>query len=375
MKLIPVLSCLCLAAASLPAQTFLLLPATAGPASELPNNEGFSPAFTAENARVQMLFSETEVGAATLVADQLSLRYDGPIPAAGAPGPFSIQRLQIRIGSTSVPLPGADFAANLSQPLQTVFDHPWTFLPDQGAGSPHGWGDPAGSLQFTFDFPMTVVIPPGGWLVIELSIEGNNLPAFGFAHAILDGATTSGGVQNGTSVTFGQGCPAGTGLPAATMTTTGVYGPGAAHWLNGQNLGANAFVIAAFGIDNTMSGGTPLPLTFPGTNCTLYLDPIVLGLVIADANGAVLGKQPGAALVLPPDNTAFAGLAVYEQLVSLVATANPTGLVFSNAATVTLGSFATLGRGTYSVSNVSDANATIATSVRPFGYAVQLRTL
>jgi hypothetical protein len=206
-------------------------------------------------------------------------------------------------------------------------------------------------------------------------IEGNNLPNFGFAHAILDGATTSGGVQNGTSVPFGQGCPAGTGLPPATMTTIGTYGPGAAHWLNGQNLGANAFVIAAFGVDNTMSGGTPLPLTFPGTNCTLYLDPIVLGLAISDNNGAVVGRQPGAALVLPPDNAAFAGLAVYEQLVSLVATANPTGLVFSNAATVTLGSFATLGRGTYAVSNVTDANATIATSVRPFGYAVQLRTL
>jgi hypothetical protein len=79
-------------------------------------------------------------------------------------------------------------------------------------------------------------------------MEGNNIAQFGFSHAILDGATTSGGITNGNAATYGQGCSAGTGLPAATVTASGVFAPGGAHFLNGQNLGANAIVVAVYGL-------------------------------------------------------------------------------------------------------------------------------
>lgn len=358
-------SCLCVAAASLSAQNYLALPATATPAFEL-SSYSLLP-FMQPNARVQMFFDATEVGSASFVADELALRYDGPIPQVGAPGPFSITRLHIQVGVTTIAMPGADFAANLTQPLTTARDGAWTYLPDPGFGSPHPWGGPAGSLLFAFTTPVPVTIPAGGWLVIDVTMEGNNISSFGFAHAILDGATTTGGVTNGSAVTFGQGCSAGVGQPAATLSTSGVYAPGAAHFLSGQDLGANALALTVFGLVDPAA-------TLPGTSCTIHVDPIVLKLVITDAAGAFGSNQAGAALAMPADNSA-AGLVIYEQAVSLVDGANSWGLVSSNAAAVTLGSFAPLGRGTYSVAHDTSATAPIANTVRPFGYAVRLRTL
>src|SRR5687768_13565382 len=132
---IPVWSCLCLAAASLSAQNFVALPATASPNNETP---GYSLLpLMQPNARVQMFFDAAEVGAPPFTAVELAWRYDGPVPEVGAPGPFSITRLQIRVGVSAVAAPGAEFGANLTQPLTTVFDGPWSYLPDNGSQAPH----------------------------------------------------------------------------------------------------------------------------------------------------------------------------------------------------------------------------------------------
>jgi len=374
MKHLPVVACLCLAAASLPAQSYLLLPDSAGPAFELNSYDSLGLPFMSQNARVQMFFDPTEVGSQGFVADELSLRYDGPIPQVGAPGPFSITRLQLRIGVTTVPMPDATFAANLTQPLTTVYDGPWSFLPDPGSFSPQPWGGPSNTLSFPFSTPVAIGIPTGAWLVVEFVVEGNNIFNFGYAHAILDGASTTGGISNGSAVTIGQGCAAGVGQPAAAISTFGTYAPGAAHHVNATGLGASTIAVCAFGIDGTQTGGIPLPLTLPGTNCTIYTDPILLNPILTDAGGAVTGVQPAATLSMPADPSA-SGLVIFEQVVSLVGTANPWGLVTTNAAQVTLGSFATPGRGTYSVTHDSDANALYANDVRTFGYAMRLRTL
>ncbi|MBL8748916.1 MAG: hypothetical protein JNK78_07140 [Planctomycetes bacterium] len=358
-------SCLCLAAASLSAQTYLALPAQSDTTAEL-GSYSLVP-FMQPDARVQMFFDASEVGASTFVADQLSLRYDGPIPAVGAPGPFSISRLHIRIGTTEIAVPGADFAANLTQPLTTARDGAWTYLPDPGSANPHPWGGPNGSLQFDFTLPVAVAIPPGGWLVVDITMEGNNISSFGFAHAILDGTTTSGGVQNGSATTLGIGCSAAIGQPAATITPSGTYAPGAAHQLAGQNLGANALALTIFGITNPAA-------TLPGTTCTVYVDPIIFKVVVTDGAGSFGTEQPGASLAMPADN-AFAGLVIYEQAVSLIDGANAFGLVTSNAVEVSLGSFATPGRGIYTVAHDTDSAASVANSVKPFGFAVRLRTL
>ena len=363
--------CLCSAMASLSAQNYLQLPATANPSSELPNYS-LVPLMQV-NSRVQMFYTATEAGSAAFTADQLELRFDGPIPQVGAPGPFAIQRLRILVGSTTVAMPEARFAMNLSQPLTTVFDGPHTFYPDPGSASPHPWGGPNNGLLFPFLAPVSVTIPSGGWLVIELVMEGNNIANFGYAHAILDGATTTGGVVNGTAVNFGQGCAIGTGAPA-TIGSSGLRAPGAAHFLTGQNLGSNSPVFAIFGLSNTTSTLGALPYTLPGTNCASLTSIDLTSLLFADVTGAIAANQPGAALPIPADN-AFLGLVLYEQLAAYVAGANSWNLVVSDGLMVTLGSLAPLGRGTYTVQNGESATSPVAIDVKPFGFAMRLRTL
>src|SRR5678815_4214616 len=87
MRTLLLLPCLCLAGVSLSAQNYLELPITATPSGELP---GYSIVpLMQPNARVQMFYDATEVGLLPFTADQLSLRFDGPIPQVGATGPFT----------------------------------------------------------------------------------------------------------------------------------------------------------------------------------------------------------------------------------------------------------------------------------------------
>lgn len=361
-----------LLASAVPAQNHLLLPASANPATELPGY-GLEP-FMQANSRVQMFFDATECGSASFLADQLELRYDGPLPRVGAPGPFQIQRLQIKVGATTVAQPAALFGANLSQPLTTVFDGPWTYMPDPGTAFPHPWGGPNGALTFPFTTPIGVVVPPGGYLVIELVMQGNNIANFGFAHAILDGAPTSGGPVDGTAQNYGQGCSTGPGQPAATIGTTGTHAPGAAFFVNGQNLGANAGVFAMFGFSDTQSPLGPLPLQLPGTSCAFLQSYDAYLLLVADATGMLPADAQNAALAIPA-RPVFQGTELLAQLMSVVPNANQWGFVLSDARRITLGNWSAAGRGTWTVSHGAFADAVVADSVRAFGYAVRLRTL
>jgi hypothetical protein len=363
-------SCLCVAAASLSAQNYLELPATASPSAETP---GYSLVpLMQPNARVQMFFDAAEVGSSSFTATELAWRYDGPVPQVGAPGPFTIARLQLKVGVTSVQTPAAQFGANLTQPLTTVFDGAWTYLPDNGSAAPHPWGGPGGTLTFPFTAPLPVTIGTGQWLVIDVTMEGNNIAMFGFAHAMLDGANTTGGFTNGTAVAYGQGCSASATAAPATAAATGLFGPGGAHVLGGSGLGANAFVLGAFGLSDTMSF-VPLPLTLPGTACTLLASPDVTFASVTDGNGTLSGAS-AFTLLLPPD-PAISGVTVFEQLASLVPAANPWGIVLSNAVAVNLGTWAPPGRGTWLVAHDVDANAQYANMLKAFGFATRLRTL
>lgn len=365
MRSILVPSLLCALGAALSAQTYAELPANSNLGFEL---SGYSLVpFMQPNARLQAFYDFAEAGTTPFTADQLSLRFDGPIPQVGAPGPFSITRLQIRVGTTNVAMPNAQFAANLSQPLTTVFDGPVSYLPDPGSASPHPWGGTNNTLTFDFTTPVPVAVAAGEWLVVEMVMEGNNIASFGFSHAIVDGLNASGGLGNGSAAAFGTGCSASVGAPMATCTTSGLYGPGGAHFLAGQNLGANTIGVAAFGFTSF-----PIGTTLPGTNCDVLVDPQLLVPFLTDAAGTLGGAA--LALSLPVD-PALNGGVVYEQLATLVPTANPFGLVTSNAQTVTLGSWTTPTRGFYTVSHDSNANAAFANAVKPFGFAVRFRTL
>ena len=364
---------LCAAAlttSALSAQGSIELPSTANPTFELTDYEQVP--FMQPNARVQMFYGASEVGTAPFVATGLSFRYDGPIPQVGAPGPFAIQQLALRIGTTSVAVPGADFAANLSQPLTEVFNGPWTYLPDPGIAFPHPWGDPNGSLTWTFTQPVPIVVPAGEWLVVDVTMVGNNIANFGFAHAMLDGKATTGGAVDGVTGNYGAGCAATVGGAAASAGVEGTVAPGAAHFLTGQNLGANAITLGLFGIGDQLYNGTPLPFVLPGTACSLLTSAELTALTLADATGAVLGAA--LPLVVPAD-PALNGMQLFEQLAALAPGANPFGIVFSDAVAVTLGAFAVPGDDYYMVAHDSDASAAFANVTRAFGYALKFTTL
>ncbi|MCY2956241.1 MAG: hypothetical protein NT107_04310 [Planctomycetota bacterium] len=353
------------------AQTYVIMPASTNVAvAELPDYN-LRP-FMQTNSRVQMFFSATEAGQSSFTATALSLRYDGPIPQVGASGPFTIQRLQLSIGSSTVGLPSATFASNIPQALTPVFDAPFSYLPDPGTSSPQGFGDPNDTLTIHFTTPALVTIPTNGWLVIDLQMTGNNIASFGFSHAILDGVRTSGGTTNGTSTSFGTGCGTTSTAPAALISTSGSYAPGAAHFLAGQNLGANALVIGLVGLSNTMSNLGPLPLLLPGTSCQLLASPDLLMFLQSNSSGAIAANQQSAAIAVPA-STAFSGLQLFEQLIAFAPAANAFDMISSDARAVVLGTIAAPLLGIYTVSNGALADATIADKVDPFGYAVRLQ--
>jgi hypothetical protein len=364
--------CLCSAVASLSAQNYLELPATASPSMELPNYS-LMPLMQV-NSRVQMFYTATEAGSSSFTANQLEFRFDGPVPQVGSPGPFAIQHLKISIGASSIAMPGARYDSNLTQPLVTVFDGPWSFYPDPGSASPHPWGAPNGGLTFAFNAPTTVTIPSGGWLVVDLVMEGNNIANFGYSHALLDGAMANGGVVDGQSMNYGQGCSTGAGQPLAAVTVTGVRAPGSAFFLNGTDLGPNAPVFALFGISDTTSVLGPLPFNLGGSSCNFLTSIDLISMLLADGAGAVTGSQAGAAIAIPAV-PAFAGLNLFAQLASYVPGANPWDVVLSDGQAITLGSISAISRGTYMVGNGDSATSPFATSVKPFGFAMRLRTL
>ncbi len=355
-------------AASAQSQNFLHLPASQAPATQELGSFRIVP-LGRTSARVQMFYDATETGAQTFTATRLSLRYDGPIPAVGAPGPFTIQRVSIRAGVTTVAIPGPDFAGNLSQALTTVFDAPISYLPDPGTASPELWGGVNDTLRFQFSQPLSINIPAGGSFVIDLKIEGNDLN--GQAHAFLDAARGSGGAVNGMAFSSETGCSATSGGPTASILTSGVHAPGGVHSIHGTGLGANAPVLALIGAsDNTAAFG-PLPLTLPGTNCQIYTSAEFSLLMLADASGTVRAFGLGSTIAVPAQSH-FQGARLFEQLVSVVPGANPWGLVFSDKRSIVLGTLSPPSPGFYSVSHGFDANAPLADEASPYGYAVRL---
>ena len=360
-----------LVTATAAAQSYLYLPASTSPNIVEQSSYNLRP-FMQTNSRVQIFYSATEVGGSQFAASALSFRYDGPIPQVGAPGPFTVQRLRVHVGTTQVAQPTASFGANLTQPLTTVYDGAFSYLPDPGSAFPHPWEVPNTSMRVPFNAPLGVTIPAGGWLVVDVQMEGNNIANFGFSHAILDGFMTTGGATNGSASNFGQGCSASAGAPAATISTTGTHAPGAAHFVSGQNLGASTIALLVLSGSNTTSQYGQLPFNLPTTGCSLYTETELSFLMFTDANGSIAPNSQMGAISVPAE-PAFAGVTIYEQFVSLVQSANPFGFVLSDARAVTLGSFSTPTLGVYTVSHGADANATVADKVEPFGYALRIQ--
>ena len=129
-----------------------------------------------------------------------------------------------------------------------------------------------------------------------------------------------------------------------------------------------------FGLGETASTFGALRFRLPGTGCDLLTSIDFTTLLVADAAGAITGTQQGAALAVPAD-PGFIGLGLFAQLAAYAPGLNPWNLVATDGLAITLGSLDPLGRGTYQVANGDSATAPVANSVKPFGYAMRLRTL
>lgn len=361
-----------LAAGGLAQQSgFLYLPATLNPANRDLPRFSIEP-FSSANARLQAFYDAKEVGRSSFVATELALRWDGPLPKVGAPGPFTIDRLRIRVGVSAVPFPGPAFDANLTTAPVVVFDGKHSYWPDQGVMGVGPWGGPKGTLRFPFKNPVKVTIPKGGWLVIEITTRNNSIVK-AFAHTILDAATGTGGPTNGSAKSFGLGCAAGSGSGPAVVKTAGLHAPGASFSLHGDRLGPNAPVVAVLGASDKTSVFGPLPFRVPGTSCRIYTSWEAFVTMRADASGSISPNAPGSRIAVPSDK-AFDGARVFAQLVSLVPGANaPWGLVFSDARAITLGRFSTPNHGFAVVADSTSAAAVAADHVRITGIAMRLK--
>ncbi|MCA8968644.1 MAG: hypothetical protein KDC95_02630 [Planctomycetes bacterium] len=321
------------------------------------------------NARLQAFYDATEVGTNSMIMTGIALRYDGPIPQVGAPGPFTIQRLRISVGTTNVSLPGAHFDSNLTRPLTVALDQKWSFLPDAGSQTPDVWGGPGGTLTFPFKAPVVVQMPQGSMLVVEFRIEGNDIGAR--THALLDAAKTSGGPQDGTATSSGTGCSVNATSNAATIQTSGIHAPGAAHSIWGKGLGSNAVVVTMIGGSDKTGTFGALPTTLPGTACRFYTSWDFFFVQLADAAGNLAEYASGSLVPVPPDVN-LNGVTLYEQLISVVPSANAHGLVTSDKRTVVLGTLSPPAKGIYAVSSSASADALVGDLVEPVGYAMRL---
>ncbi len=356
---------------ALSAQSHLYLPASFSPNQNELNRYDWVPLMQPD-ARVQAFYGATETGTPAFVATGISLRFDGPIPQVGLPGPFTIKRLRVRVGTSTVGQPQSVFADNLTSALATAFDQQVTYWPDNGSRMPEPWGGQNDTLTFPFAAPVPIAIPQGGWFVVELLIEGNDIAAR--AHAMLDGQLGSGGPVDGSANSFGAGCSAGANLPAATILTKGIHAPGAAHSIYGQNLGANAPVVTMLGASDTMHAQLgALPFAVPFTTCNVYTSWDMTLPQQANASGAIPEWTPSSVVAVPA-TPALNSFTVHSQLISIVAGANaPWNLVFSDKRTVTLGTLSPLSEQMFTVSHSGSATAAIADKVAVFGYAMRVR--
>jgi hypothetical protein len=242
-------------------------------------------------------------------------------------------------------------------------------MPDGGSAIPDVFGGPNGTLAFPFASPVSVTIPPSGWLVVQLTLQANTNQ--GLAHAILDAQKFT-GVADGRASSSGTGCTDGKSSSTSLILTSGTYAPGAAHSIHGSNLGASANVMTVIGASDASYLGIGLPYPLPGTSCTAFASFDLVMPQVADATGAILPQSASSFLSVPPAPE-LGGALLFEQHVSLVPGANAYGVVTSDKRTITLGGYVAPTNGVWYAANGDSATAPAATLADALGFAARLR--
>ena len=351
----------------------LPLGAQAAPASCLvPGRDlnAHSTLLMAPAARVQQFYEAKELDGSSLSFRSIALRYDG-LSSAQTSAPFTIDNLEILLGTTAMSVEelGAEFDSNLTSPLQTVFTaQSRTFQPDlvptRGAGR---WGGIASELVFDLDAPMSVQIPAGGCIAIEMRITGNSNAQIG-AVAFLDMERDLEASEPGEARSEGVGC----WQTPLTINTSGSYEPGTAFTIDGHNFPpyAPTFVLVTADL---LSHSVVLPGT---PNCWFYVEPesgFVLPPQMATPAG-LLAADGLDGIPLPPAPS-LRGSLLYVQAVSPIqpTATNPAGVVTSNYRTIRIGSRRLSSVRGFHAANGTSATAEVASEAVAGGLAMQLR--
>jgi hypothetical protein len=327
------------------------------------------------SARLQQFLAAGEIGTASLLLGRVQLRFDGPAPA-GPARTHQIQQLSLRVGVTgrAVTELGADFDANLTQPLMPVLDRvAWQFPTDTvSQPGPEAFGGPGSSLSFQLPAPVLLSLPAGGALAIELLVDGNSNQ--GLDAAFLDFQDDNGTtVLPGVAITNGNGCPARAGAPLARLTTQGLYAPGTAIAFSGDDYPPNGPVVT-FLTAHLLAQRLAIPGSTP--TCWFYLDLTTGGpflLSIASATGAIAPGQPGTLLPVPR-HPSFCGALLYAQNVAPTAgtPGNPLGIVTSNYRAISIGCTAAPAMQSWFAANPGSASAGIASFTSAGSLAMRL---
>jgi hypothetical protein len=248
-------------------------------------------------------------------------------------------QLVVRMGHTTAGPLTANFAQNVTTPLQTVLvvdNHDWLFGPGP-AWIPVG-------LQVPFQF-----LPGQGDILVEIRTTGatvtETLWSLG-GPAVVQGEMVLGQMTSGTGSVYnapllrlcvdhpevslhGHNCP-GTGGTAPLLGITGVPTPGAqpTFWLS--NAPPNGIAIAAYGFDNEPP--FPVNLTpFGATGCVQYFPLVLLEPVLT--NGLGIGQH-----ALPLSSSpSVVGNIILGQYFVLDPGANALGITASNYGRMLIG--------------------------------------
>jgi hypothetical protein len=322
-------------------------------------------------SRVQVLYDERELNGRTQVQVQrVSLRFDGP--SGGTARAHVIERLTLQLGATGMAstVAGSVFADNLTQALATPLrDVRFNYASDGNVvAGPEPFGGSGGELTFLLPQPVTVNVPTGGALVLELACAGNDNVNDSARLDLFDDPANM--QKPGASIPHGRGCPLSATLPGPVLDTEGSYEPGGSLSIVGRGFAPNSpvsFLVTARVFANA--------LAFPNTTpvCWAYVDPgTTLLSLTATASGS--GSVRGGDALPIPKLPAAAGAVIYVQSVTPVMpfTGNAFGLASSNYRTLEVGLLKAPTAGVWFAGHPSDAQARIATVALYGGLALRL---
>jgi len=354
--------------AALPCLVFPLAAQVSLPASLSPDSIDLSSQieapFMVAAGRVQCFYEARELPSPNLIVNRLLLRYDGP--TGGQAKVHTISKLTVSLGVTTrdVSTLGAEFATNLSQALTMVYQKsPYQFVSDGNVGAaPEAFGGPGGQFRLVLPAPVSISVPSGGCLALEIAVEGNDNTGLDAAYLDfhLDPTALLGLGGAGTN---GRGCPTPSALGAAQLMTGGMAQPGSPLLIYGDGYPPNVPV-------GLLLTGAVLtnPLALPATTpiCWIYVDLVTGGVLpFGSSNaGGLLDPLSGGGDPLPiPKGPGLCGVKLYVQTASPtpLSGSNQFGVQTSNYRPVQLGCAQTPQAGGWFVGNHRSATSGVGT--------------